>query len=239
MGKLITKINYILLIVILILLYILYKETFYYFASGYLNFKNPQENVYIENVISKKGHNIILNRITTAKKLLKQECGKLISNPKIVVAVSKKMSENLQVHDLGGKACKVFGQTYIGINHGQITVETIAHEIIHAEINERIHKKRESGYIFPLWLEEGLAMQSYYFKDPNKPYEVVSTQIIEEITKKTTKATFYDSNIEKRKSNYKKAQKIVRLLLSKKEESMFELLDKVGSGISERIVFNY
>ncbi|NJK44750.1 MAG: hypothetical protein HC933_11100 [Pleurocapsa sp. SU_196_0] len=132
-------------------------------------------------------------------------------------------------HFVGSRACVIIGPE--GTN-----VDVIAHELMHAELFDRLGPWRRSSQI-PAWFDEGLAMQVDFRAryDSSRP---VDTNELTELKKLKTIGQFYTGDSQDITRHYARSKRAVAQWLEHLGRSnMYSSLERIRNGESFETVF--
>jgi hypothetical protein len=130
---------------------------------------------------------------------------------------------------VGPRACVIIGPQGTNVN-------VIAHELLHAELSERVGPWRRSSEI-PAWFDEGLAMQvdfrsRYNSSQPVDAIELASLRILRSMDQ------FNAGNDEEITRHYARSKRAVAQWLEKTGRSnLYARLERIDSGESFAAVF--
>lgn len=128
---------------------------------GLSDFHKVGNNVYFESNLSETEQRDMLTLLDTAKDRITKTFGEPIAKPTIIVTSSAKTASEYGIHDAPATFFFAPWGNYLILNQKQPSVDVTAHELVHAEIAERL------GYTarywrFSTWLDEGAALQVDY-----------------------------------------------------------------------------
>ncbi|MEN3159663.1 hypothetical protein ABC502_14880 [Alkalimonas sp. NCh-2] len=156
--------------------------------------------------------------------------GTPVSEPRIVIVPSAEAAlawganETASMHRLPWRACIVVGPQ--GLN-----VDVLAHEWLHAEIQQRVGFVRLLKDI-PVWFDEGAALTVDH-RPPFLPDNIELTEAeVAEVTKRSSAKPFFSGDIRK---NYQAARLAVEPLIV--PEQFYADLDRISDGEPFKQVF--
>ncbi len=196
----------------------------------FIGYQEMSRNVFIASDVSSDQIEGLSGIVDLAVERLTEMYGVPIATPWIVitsdVALAKKWGSNETgaMHRMPWCSCIIIGP------EGQ-NVDVIAHEMLHAELQQRVGLMRLLKEV-PVWFDEGAALTLDY-REPFLPenIELSDEKILNVMTLDNHKA-FFSGKI---RENYQSARMAVIPLIRK--ESFYEDLDRIKIGESFHAVF--
>ncbi|MDN3545384.1 MAG: hypothetical protein ACK4S6_01725 [Roseateles asaccharophilus] len=168
--------------------------------------------------------------LASAHERIQSIYGQPRSRPRMLITSSASSAarwganETASMHRLPGRSCIVIGPK--GLN-----VDVIAHEWLHAEIQQRVGYLRHLMEI-PVWFDEGAALTVDY-RPPFLPQNISLSAIeVQDVKSLRSGSAFFSGDVRK---NYQAARLAVQPLIS--PERLYSELERIGAGDSFESVF--
>jgi len=196
----------------------------------YMDYQAIQHNSYANVGLSKNQYTAFKALINSASGRIENTYGEPISKP-IILFTSKKTTaakwganETATLHRTPWQTCIIVGP------YGENT-DVLAHEWLHAEIQERVGFLRIQKEM-PIWFDEGAALTLDY-REPYQPIDIhISFEEVSRVQNLVNGNKFYSGDIVK---NYQAARMAVIPLIRK--EYFYKDLEKISKGQSFNQVF--
>ncbi|MCV6591004.1 MAG: hypothetical protein OIF57_18580 [Marinobacterium sp.] len=193
-----------------------------------LNFKSVGENLYISEHLSDQDEKSITAMLMAARKRITTHYGEPIAAPLIVVSSSQEEREAFGLYDVPGTLFFTPWRSYLVLNYQTANVDVAAHELVHAEVVERVgYLKRQ--FDIPTWFDEGVAMQVDY-RPKYDLSEKITVPEFKRVISLTTPDKFWSHDKNQNVENYRSAKAAVFELFENTDESLYSLLSKIASG---------
>lgn len=197
-----------------------------------LNYQQVGEEVFFRADVQKSEIEEVQEFIQLASERIDTMYGPLVSKPRFLIASDIEMSSNwganatATMHRLPWRSCIVIGP------EGR-SVDVIAHEWFHAEIQHRVGFLRFLKEI-PVWFDEGAALTLDY-RAPFLPENIdLPPSEIQAVVNLTRGSNFFSGNVH---GNYQAARMAVRPLIE--QGRFYDDLERISSGESFEHVFMY
>ncbi len=193
-------------------------------------FNNVGKNLYISDELDKNARNEVVALIEGARARIKQYYGDPQANPVIIVAANESEAKDYGLIDTPGIFFFTPWQGYLVINYSQKSIDVIAHELLHAEIVDRLDYFLRQKEI-PTWFDEGAALQI----DLRKQYMIEPTSFdpteIQRVIQLDSPGEFWSDNKEQNIRNYRASKAAVAMVLRAfPSRSLYSLLARVRDG---------
>lgn len=195
-----------------------------------LNYQQINSEVFHDADMSEEQTEALKGLIESALERINFVYGSPESKPRLLIASSDRMAarwganETASMHRMPWRSCIVIGP------RGQ-NVDVIAHEWLHAEIQQRVGLVRLIREV-PVWFDEGAALTLDY-RTPFIPDNInLTVAEVESVKHLASGKSFFSGDIRK---NYQAARLAVQPLIV--AESFFDDLERISSGESFDSVF--
>jgi len=207
------------------------------------NFTSISQNIYVDEDINETNYQEIISLVSDAKQRIIDKFGSFSSNPTIIFTSTSEKAKKYGTNDFGSVVRLPWNQ-YIVFGSKGHNIDIVAHELLHAEIGDRL------GYIItqfklPVWIDEGIGMQVDYRKKYIIDFSSVSSNEIERVTSTGTSQIintnpFWLGGEKQVIRNYQISKALVEKILSQNlDKSLYSMLDKIKKGESAENVFYY
>lgn len=204
---------------------------------GFSDFHKVGDNLYFESNLNKTEQESIITLLYAAKARISKTFGEPIAEPTIIVVGSAKTANDYGLHDVPGKFFFTPWGNYLVLNQTQLSLDVTAHELVHAEIAQRL------GYVsrfrdIPTWFDEGVALQvdfrSHYMFDCVTFNKVE----IERVKRLDNPSQFWSKDKDQNIKNYQAAKAAVCELFKRiSPSSLYDYLKKIRQGANFYDVF--
>lgn len=195
-----------------------------------LNYQQINPDVFLDGGVSAKETKAITGLIDSALERIDLVYGQPKSTPRFLITSNTQVAarwganETATMHRMPWRSCIVIGP------RGQ-NVDVIAHEWMHAEIQQRVGFVRMLREV-PAWFDEGVALTLDY-RAPFLPDNIDLTEAdIESVKRLASGRAFFSGDI---RQNYQAARLAVEPLII--AETFFDDLERVALGESFESVF--
>ena len=134
------------------------------------DFIEIQKGIYVSPDTTEKQKKEFLELVIKAKQRIEKTYGEFTATPIIIVSHTSKQRRRYSSNSYASAKLMPFSknQAYIVVGENGHNVDIIAHELVHAEVFQRIGYYNQIVKI-PVWFNEGLAMQVDYRERYNTP----------------------------------------------------------------------
>ena len=186
---------------------------------GLSDFREIGPKLYVSPNIDPRQNQQIITLISDARSRITKQFGAPTSKPTIIIAEGKKEQQQFKLYGASGKLLIAPWGNYMILSNSLRSIDVAAHELVHAEIAERL------GYLtrmrkIPTWLDEGIALQV----DHRPRYTNLSNidQIeFERVVSLSTPKLFWSQESEQNIKNYQGAKMAV-------QQSVIPVIDRKG-----------
>ena len=198
------------------------------------DFQKVNSDVYLSGELSSHAEEKVETLISDARKRIATHYGEINAEPKIVVLSSKQELKEYGLNDRPGALIFAPWGTYLLLNFETAGIDVAAHELVHAEVVQRV------GYLkryfdIPTWFDEGVAMQVDY-RGMYDSLTVISAAEFIELTRLNKPKNFWSLDKHQNIQNYRTAKSAVSEMFKHTDEDLFSILDEVRNGNSDVIV---
>lgn len=194
-------------------------------------FKQLSQDIYISPDMNDQEAQQIQQLIAQAKAKVIAKYGDYQATPHFIVTSNKAESDQFHLGDVPATAYFLpwDANGYIVLGATTRDVNVIAHEMVHAEVADRLggYSKRS---LIPVWFDEGVALQVDEREQYMNLSSVVSAQDMQEVQKLHTPKQFWTQDKAQNIKNYQAAKQITTQLLDKMDMPLFEMLEKIKQG---------
>ena len=125
---------------------------------GWSDYKKLEDGVYVDPTLSDVERQRALSGLQMARDRVTALYGAPIAKPVTIIAASAEEAAKFGVTDVPGTAFVSLTATHVVLNMERFSLDVTAHELMHAELAERL------GYWarirkLPTWFDEGVALQ--------------------------------------------------------------------------------
>ncbi len=187
-----------------------------------------ENNVYVSESLSSNDRLTISNMLASARERIAIHYGEPIAKPLIVVLSSHEEKHNFGLYDAPGKFLFAPWGSYLLLSLQEANIDVAAHELVHAEIVNRVgYVKRQLK--IPTWFDEGVAMQVDY-RPKYDSSKTISLPEFERIISLATPSEFWTNNKSKNIDNYRGAKAAAFELFKHTEMELYPLLAEIEAG---------
>lgn len=201
------------------------------------DFHKAGNNVYFESDLSETEQRDMLTLLDAAKDRITKTFGEPIAKPTIIVISSAKTVSEYGIHGVPAKFFFAPWGNYLILNQKHPSVDVIAHELVHAEIAERL------GYTarywrFSTWLDEGVALQVDYRSQYMFNCASFDKSEIRRVKDLDSPSRFWSSDKDQNIKNYQAAKGAVcELFKQMPHSSLYGYLERIRQGENFHDVF--
>lgn len=205
---------------------------------GSSDFEEIEDNLYVSGYIPSSEHQSIRAMIDSARLRIKEHFGKPIAKPVIIVTGSEKEAEDYGLQDTPGSLFFTPWTRYLILSHHKGGLDVASHELVHAEIVERLGyfiRQRE----IPTWFDEGVSLQVDF-----RPHYMIDLDLFDksEIRRAYTLDSpdkFWTKNRQQNIRNYLAAKAAVTMFFrSSTTKALYPMLSKIREGKRFEDLFN-
>ncbi len=214
-----------------------YPSTIKAALTDFSDFHKVGNNVYFESDLSETEQRDILTLLDAAKDRITKTFGEPIAKPTIIVTSSAKTASEYGIHDVPAKFLFAPWGNYLILNQKQPSVDVTAHELVHAEIAERL------GYTarywrFSTWFDEGVALQVDYRSHYMFDCASFDKSEIRRVKELDNPSQFWSTDKDQNIKNYQAAKAAVCELFKQLPlSSLYDYLDRIRQGENFHDVF--
>lgn len=208
-----------------------YSDTVRSTLIGLSDFRKIEPNLYVSpNTTSSQGK-AIATLISDARVRITEQFGAPISTPTIIIIKGKKEEQSFKLYQAPGKVLIAPWGNYLILNQALANIDVAAHELMHAEIAERL------GYLIrmrnmPTWLDEGIALQVDH-RPRYSNLAVIDNTELKRVASLVSPKLFWTQNSEQNIKNYQSSKVAVSgtVLPAFQENSLYAILDQIKNGM--------
>ena len=213
------KYLFVLLLVLLSVSACAYSNTVRSTLVGYSDFREIGPKMYVSPNIDRSQNQEIITLISDARSRITKRFGVPISKPTIIISEGKKEQKQFKLYGAPGKLLIAPWGNYMILSNKLRSLDVTAHELVHAEIAERL------GYLtrmrkMPTWLDEGIALQVDHRPRYTKLTNINQAEL-ERVVSLSTPKLFWSQEPEQNIKNYQSAKMAV-------QESVIPVIDRKG-----------
>jgi len=196
-------------------------------------FKQLTQHIYISPDMNDQETQQIQKLIEQSKAKVIAKYGDYQATPHFIVTSNKIQSDQFQLGDVPATTYflpwEADGYIVLGVTTRDVNI--IAHEMVHAEVADRLggYSKRS---LIPVWFDEGVALQVDEREQYMNLAGVISTQAMQDVQMLHTPKQFWTQNKAQNIKHYQAAKQITMQILDKIDMPLFELLEKIKQGES-------
>ena len=193
------------------------------------DFVQIEPGLYVSDRLDQAGQERLAALLVEAKARVVQTYGPISASPVTIVAQGMEEARQYGLGESPGTLFSTPWQQYLVLNYQKLAgADVIAHELMHAELGERV------GYVkrmlqIPTWYDEGVAMQV----DFREQYSVqgINEDAIKAVKELSSAAMFWTDDRAQTVQNYRAAKKAVADLFGVDGSSrLYETLSSIESG---------
>jgi len=198
-------------------------------------FREAADNVYVSQALPRPTQGEVDALIRDARLRVEKQYGAPRAKPVIIVVGTDEEARDYGLHDSPGKLFFVPWQNYRILSYEKGSIDVAAHELVHAEIVERLGYALRQETI-PTWFDEGAALQvdfrPQYAVDPDSfdDAEVARVMTLD------SPGEFWSSDKAQNSENYQAAKVAVALFFRQHQaETLYSLLERIKDGKESQI----
>jgi len=225
------------LIYVLLLLLVVAGATAYAYPKlvrssliGFTDFRAIGDKLYVSPSIATDEEESIKSLFAEARTRIGFHFGPPTASPTIIVIDTDAQAENYGLGGAPGSMVITPWGNYVLLHIRKGGLDVAAHELVHAEIAERL------GYLnrmrkFPTWLDEGIALQVDYRSEYSELFDV-DEQELARVTALHSPKTFWTSDRDLTIQNYRSSKAAVNMTFFKKgtQSALYSLLARINEG---------
>jgi len=196
------------------------------------DFREIQPKLYVSPNIDPRQNQEIITLISDARSRITKRFGVPISAPTIIISEGQKEQKEFKLYGAPGKLLIAPWGNYMILSNKLKSLDVAAHELVHAEIAERL------GYLtrmrkMPTWLDEGIALQVDHRPRYLQLQNISQTEFNRVISLSSPKL-FWTQDPEQNIINYQRAKKAVEdtILPVIERKGLYRLLEEIKAGES-------
>ena len=186
------------------------------------------DNLYLSGNLSPDAEKTIAALLKSARERISARYGEPMADPVVVVLSSPEEKRDFGLYDVPGTLFFAPWGGYLLLSYQSGSIDVTAHELVHAEVVERVgYWKRQ--FDIPTWFDEGAAMQV----DHRARYRLSGSIGLAEFDRVVglgTPGQFWTDNKEQNIDNYRGAKGAVAELFDTTDASLYSLLANIKAG---------
>lgn len=194
----------------------------------YSDFQSFENDLYISSSIPETGQQKVHELLHEARIRIADQYGQTQAQPRVVVLESAEELERFKLYDLPGTLLFAPWGNYLLLNYGDLSLDVTAHELVHAEVVERVGYLNRQLYI-PSWFDEGAAMQV----DRRPQYDLVKAlnqAEFERVIGLDSPGKFWTRDRQQNVENYRSSKHVVAEIFEHTGADLYMMLEKVRRG---------
>lgn len=215
-----------------------YPHAFWSATVAYSDFASIEENTYVDNQFVDSEKERFRSLLQQAKQRIEQNFGGYSSSPRIIFVSNPEKVKKFALGNAPAVTHITPWEQYIIIGPKTNSIDVIAHELFHAEIAIRL------GYWawqtkFPVWLNEGLAMQVDYRKQYLSDSKAgITHKQFNKVIALRKSSDFWRENKESNIRHYRLAKSAVTEILNNTNEGLYFILARIRAGEEPEAAFS-
>ncbi len=194
----------------------------------YSDFRKVDESVYVSSELPDDAEEKIAALLSGARKRIAFYYGKPNADPVIVALGSQKELKSYGLYDSPGSLLFAPWNTYLLLNYQTAGIDVTSHELVHAEVVQRVgYLKRQTD--IPTWFDEGVAMQVDYRSKYDSIAAIDQAEFLR-LTSLDTPDKFWSQDKHQNVQNYRTAKLAVAEMLKQSDENLYSILADIRSG---------
>lgn len=202
------------------------------------DFNEIENQLYVSGVLPTDAHEEISALVQNARLRISEYYGEPKATPTIIVTGSDQEAKSYGLNDSPGILFIVPWNSYLVLNYQKKSVDVASHELVHAELLERLgYFKRQQE--IPTWFDEGAALQvdfrSHYLIDLDTfdQSEILRVRTLDSPKK------FWSNNKKQNILNYQAAKAAVATYFKDHSTNfLYPMLVKIKNGEKFEALFN-
>lgn len=195
---------------------------------GFSDFRFIGNNVYVSQELAADDEKLVVSILAGARERIAGQYGEPKADPLVIVLGNQAERESYGLYDRPGMLLFVPWGGYLLLSHDEAGIDVAAHELVHAELVDRVgYLKRQLD--IPTWLDEGAGMQVDYRPQYSSLMAIDKVEF-ERVLSLSTVGEFWSNDKQQNRENYRGAKAAVAALFKNSNESLYSLLSKIRSG---------
>jgi len=194
----------------------------------YSDFHVVNSSIYLSESLSPADEKTVASLLKSARERIAERYGDPVADPVVVVLSSPEEKRDFGLYDVPGTLFFTPWGNYLLLSYQSGNIDVTAHELVHAEVVERVgYWKRQ--FDIPTWFDEGAAMQV----DHRARYRLsdsIGLAEFDRVVGLTAPGQFWTDNKEQNVDNYRGAKSAVSAVFSHTDEGLYSWLAKVKAG---------
>lgn len=194
----------------------------------YSDFHVVNSNIYLSENLSPADEETVVSLLKSARERIAVRYGDPVADPVVVVLSSPEEKRDFGLYDVPGTLLFAPWGSYLLLSYQNGNIDVTAHELVHAEVVERVgYWKRQ--FDIPTWFDEGAAMQV----DHRARYRLsdsIGLAEFDRVVGLDTPGQFWTGSKEQNIDNYRGAKGAVAELFDMTDTGLYSLLAKVKAG---------
>ena len=199
---------------------------------GFSEFREIEPKLYVSPNIDPSQNKEIVTLIFDARSRIAKRFGAPISKPTIIISEGQKEQKQFKLYGAPGKLLIAPWGNYLILSNKLKSLDVAAHELVHAEIAERL------GYLarmrkIPTWLDEGIALQVDHRPKYSQLKHINQTEI-DRVMSLSSPKLFWSQELEQNIINYQSAKVAVEeyVLPAIESKGLYRILEEIKAGES-------
>lgn len=209
-----------------------YSDTFRSSFIGVSKFREVEANLYVSPEIAVEKESEIVKLISDARARVAEQFGALESRPRIIISKGDEEQKTFKLYQAPGKLLISPWGNYLILDHDLANIDVAAHELVHAEIADRL------GYLtrmrrMPTWLDEGIALQVDYRPQYTHLDEITNSELERVMTLSTPKS-FWGKDKNQNIKNYQSSKVAVSTVVQRalEKKGLYGILEELKQGVA-------
>lgn len=195
---------------------------------NYSDFHVVNSNIYLSESLSPEDEKTVVSLLKSARERIAERYGEPMADPVVVVLSSLEEKRDFGLYDVPGTLLFTPWSNYLLLSYQSGNIDVAAHELVHAEVVERVgYWKRQ--FDIPTWFDEGVAMQV----DHRARYHMsgsIGVSEFDRVVGLTAPGQFWTDNKDQNIDNYRGAKSAVSAVFNHTDEGLYSWLAKVKAG---------
>ncbi len=194
----------------------------------YSDFHVVNSNIYLSENLSPADEKTVVSLLKSARERIDERYGEPMADPLVVVLSSPEEKRDFGLYDVPGTLLFAPWSSYLLLSYQNGNIDVTAHELVHAEVVERVGYWKPQ-FDIPTWFDEGVAMQV----DHRARYRMsgsIGVSEFDRVVGLTAPGQFWRDNKEQNIDNYRGAKGAVSAVFNHTGEGLYSWLAKVKAG---------